>query len=464
MVGSDRSVAPRLIARARPVRPFAQYVAEEKTMYRSVAPQVCATGQLISDLEMWRTAVKNYRISALILVLLLITFSGVSSAQNTPAAPAVDGKKPADQPASPPAPTVLPTPAITGPLQGIPPATLDGGPFGKLAVNGVVNGLGMWTGNYIPGDNATQAGLSNGQVFIQKTDGWFQFYVQAGAYNLPALGTPFLATDKTLTNFYGPVPVAFAKLQAGKNTSFEIGALPTLMGAEYTFTFENMNVERGLLWNQENAVNRGIQANYSVGPLALSVAWNDGLLSNRYTWAWLSAAYTIDKANSVSFVGGGNLRRTTVNTPVTPLFQNNEQIYNVIYTHTAGPWIIQPYLQYTRVPTIPAIGSLKEASTYGGALLVNYTSDKIAGLSLPMRFEYIATTGSATDGSANLMYGPGSKAWSITVTPTYQHKIFFARAEVSFVQASGTAPGAAFGSSGNDKTQTRGIIEAGLLF
>jgi len=27
--------------------------------------------------------------------------------------------------------------------------------------------------------------------------------------------------------------------------------LPTLIGAEYTFTFENMNIERGLLWNQE---------------------------------------------------------------------------------------------------------------------------------------------------------------------------------------------------------------------
>jgi hypothetical protein len=47
------------------------------------------------------------------------------------------------------------------------------------------------------------------------------------------------------------VPQSFLKLQAGKNTAFEIGALPTLIGAEYTFSFENMNVERGLLWNQE---------------------------------------------------------------------------------------------------------------------------------------------------------------------------------------------------------------------
>ncbi len=60
------------------------------------------------------------------------------------------------------------------------------------------------------------------------------------------------------------------------------GKLPTLIGAEYTFTFENMNIERGLLWNQENAVNRGVQANFTSGPVAVSVSWNDGFYPNRY--------------------------------------------------------------------------------------------------------------------------------------------------------------------------------------
>jgi hypothetical protein len=63
--------------------------------------------------------------------------------------------------------------------------------------------LATWQGNYVPGDDATQATLSNGQIFLQKADGWWQFYLQAGAYILPALTTPFLATDKTLSNFYG---------------------------------------------------------------------------------------------------------------------------------------------------------------------------------------------------------------------------------------------------------------------
>ena len=81
--------------------------------------------------------------------------------------------------------------------------------------------------NSVPSDNKTQASLTNGQVFIQKGDGVFQFYLQAGAYNMPSLATPFLETDKTISNFYGPMPVGFVKVQAGKNTSFLVGSLPT---------------------------------------------------------------------------------------------------------------------------------------------------------------------------------------------------------------------------------------------
>ena len=116
-----------------------------------------------------------------------------------------------------------------------------------------------------------------GQVFIQKTDGWFQFFVEAGAYNIPDIGVPFLSTANTISDTWGPVPVAFVKLLRAweKNTSFEIGSLPTLIGAEYTFSFENMNVSRGLLWNQETAVSRGIQVNQTNGQVHVaSASWN----------------------------------------------------------------------------------------------------------------------------------------------------------------------------------------------
>src|SRR6266496_1553486 len=125
-------------------------------------------------------------------------------------------------PAAPASPSPLTTPAVTGPLQAAAPIEFDGGPLGKLDLDGIVSGMGLWQGNHVPGDDVGQAALSNGQVWIQKTTGWWQFYAQAGAYNILALGTPFLPTDKALTDLYGPVPVAFVKLVPGKNTSIQI--------------------------------------------------------------------------------------------------------------------------------------------------------------------------------------------------------------------------------------------------
>jgi hypothetical protein len=389
-------------------------------------------------------------------VLLAQTTASATAPQAAAAQPSATPAAPAD----PPSPAALPTPSITGPLSGLPPAMFDAGPFGKIAVNGILGGSGTWTGNYIPGDNSTQAALSNGQVFIQKADGWFQFYLQAGAYNIPALGTPFLATDKTMSNLFGPVPVAFVKLQAGKNTSFLIGELPTLIGAEYTFTFENMNVARGLLWNQENAVNRGIQVNQTMGKFAASLSWNDGFYSNRYSW--LSGSLTYTKGpHALAFVGGGNYGETATQTFATPV-QNNSSIYNVIYTYTKGPWIIQPYFQYTNVPTNVKIGIGKGASTTGGAILASYAFKH--GFSLPVRWEYIASSGSAAEESVNLLYGPGSAATSITVTPTLQRGGFFVRGDLAYVHTSSITPGFAFSGTGVNQNQSRAIGEIGFIF
>jgi len=217
----------------------------------------------------------------------------------------------------PPAPAALPTPSITGPLQGLPPAIFDAGPFGTVAVNGFLSGMGLWQSNHIPGDDSTQAALSNGQVVLQRTDGWFQFYLQAGAYNIPVLGVSFLATDKTVTDLYGPLPVGFLKLAPGKNTSIMIGALPTLMGAESTFTFQNMNIERGLLWNQENAIARGIQVNQTMGKFTASLSWNDGFYSNRYNW--LSGALTYANGpHSLAFEGWATWGRQLFGRPPHP--------------------------------------------------------------------------------------------------------------------------------------------------
>ena len=160
---------------------------------------------------------------------------------------------------------------MAGPLAANPnPISFDAGPLGPVYVTGAVSALGLWQNNTFPGDQHSLASLSNGQFFFQKTEGFFQYFVQAGAYTLPSLGTPYINTPKATGDFYGPLPQAFVKVAPTDEFSISAGKLPTLIGAEYTFSFENMNIERGLLWNQENAVNRGVQANYTAGPLAFA--------------------------------------------------------------------------------------------------------------------------------------------------------------------------------------------------
>ncbi len=367
----------------------------------------------------------------------------------------------AEQPAAPTSPLIAPS--ITGPLTiQLPPNKYDMGPLGDIYVDGIGSGLFQWQNNVvpnvIPGNRATQFDLSNGQVFIQKTDGLVQFYAQAGAYSLPDLGLPYISAQKaTFNNLWGPFPQGFLKIAPTDNFSISAGKLPTLMGAEYTFSFENINIQRGLLWNQENAVNKGVQGNYTIGPVALALSFNDGFDSGVWNWVTGSVTYTLDSANSFEFFGGGNVGRTNVNTLRSPLLLNNSQVYNLIYTYNSDPWIIQPYFQATHVPTNNKIGIASSASTFGGALLASYSLG--GGFSLGGRLEYIGTTG-----NNNLLYGPGSGAFSISLTPTFQYNYFFARGEVAWVKANGITSGLGFGTDGNNTSQTRLVIETGILF
>jgi hypothetical protein len=371
---------------------------------------------------------------------------------------------------SPPAPetpaaTAMTIPALTGPLVANPkPMSTDfGDPFGTIYLTGAVSGLGLFQSDPVSFDHHNHIDLSNGQISIQKNEGLFQFFAQAAAYSLPALGTPYLHVGRTTGNTFGGIPIAWGKFAPSDTVSLQGGKLPTLIGAEYMYTFQNMNIERGLLWAQEPVVSRGVQANYAMGPLAMSLSLNDGFYSGVYNWVSGSAAYTIDKSNTISVVGGGNFDDTNLpSTLRTPLAQNNSTIINLIYTYNAAPWTITPYFQYTNVPRNPGLGFGSDASTYGGAILANYAIND--NVNVAGRFEYIASTGNAAAGSPNLLFGVGSSAMSFTVTPTWQNGVYFLRADASVVKAFSTAAGAAFGKAGNTTTQARWVLEGGIVF
>jgi hypothetical protein len=366
------------------------------------------------------------------------------------------------KPESPPGVT-LPVPVMSGPLafSAVPPS-VAAGPLGTIYVDGVASGLALVQSNPGPLDRGALADVGNGQIFVQTTEGKLRFYVQAGAYALPALGQSYThAADTTDTwaRLFGPVPQAFIKVAPNDAFSIQLGKLPTLIGGEYTFTFENINIQRGLLWSQEPAVSRGVQANYVKDPLAFSVSLNDGFYSGRYNWLSGSATWNINAAHVLTVAAAANVGATAASTPATPLAQNNSDIYNLIYTFTKGPLMVMPYLQYTVVAPHPALALPRRASTYGAAVLASYAVTK--SLSLGARLELEGSSGAS---ATNLLYGPGSSAASVTLTPTYTIGRWFARADAAAVAVGHLTPGDGFGRTGRAGTQLRGLLEVGFIF
>ncbi len=386
--------------------------------------------------------------------------AGAAAAPGAPAAAA---------PAAPASPLI--GPSITGPLTiQLPPPRYTLPLIGDVYFDGIGSGLFQWQNNPFAGNRATQADLSNGQFFLQKTDGILQFYTQFGAYAIAALGVPYISAAQATFgyggvpangNLWGWFPEGYAKIAPTDNFSIEGGKLPTLIGAEYTFSLQNINIERGLLWNQEPAISKGGQANLTLGPVALSLSFNDGFDLGVYNWVTGAATWTINSANSLELVVGGNLGKTNISTLRTPLPQSNSYLFDLIYTYNNDPWIVQPYFQATHVPAYPSLGWYTPGSTFGFALLTNY--DIGGGFNLGGRLEYIGSTGS-TATAPNLLYGPGSGAFSFTLTPAYQWKYFFARAEFSWVKANSVVPGLGLGPNLDGNSQTRVMLETGILF
>jgi hypothetical protein len=362
-----------------------------------------------------------------------------------------------------PAPAPALGPSMTGPLKANPnPLHVDGGPFGPVYVSGVISGLGLTQDNPFPGDHKSHADLSNGQVIVQTTQGLVQFYVQAGGYSIATLGTPYFKAKDYVKDTYGLIPVAYVKIVPSAEFNIQVGKLYTLQGAENAYTFQNFNVERGLLFNQTSTINRGVQANYAHGPLSVSVALTDGYYSKKYNWLSGTVGYAVSSKDSVTFGAAANLGRTRKSSFATPTVLNNGQLYFLSWTHNDGPWTIQPYVQVGHVPKDETLGIAHNATTYGAALLGKYSfTDQFA---LAARAEVIKQNGSVDNGAPSLIYGAGSGAWSLTVTPTWQKGIFYVRPEASYVHAFKVVPGFGLGGDFENKSQVRGLVEAGIIF
>ncbi|WP_232630693.1 outer membrane beta-barrel protein [Methylobacterium sp. Leaf118] len=358
--------------------------------------------------------------------------------------------------------------------------------IGDIYVGGAVTGFAYTQTNAFgivaPGGELDRYGrvdFTNLQAWIQKADGPLQFYVHTGLYSIPALGLPLYSSFEQTESLFGPVPVAVGKWQINDEWSIQAGRMFTNIGSELLFSYQNLNISRGLVFNQENFINQGVQVNYASGPLAASISVNDGFYSGQLNWVTGLITYKLDDSNTIGINGGTHFSDFDSSTR-SPRFQfatinslQNSSIVSLNYTYANGPWIISPYVQYTNVASKPNYFTpLVGAETWGGALLAGYAFNENFGLA--GRVEYIAQSGTRGDfagvTATNVLFGPGSSAFSFTITPTYTWERYFIRGEFATVQAYdvakdfGLGVGAGFGRNGLKSSQERYLIETGFTF
>lgn len=345
--------------------------------------------------------------------------------------------------------------------------------LGDWSMQAVATGIGLSQTNPVASNFSSYLGESNLQASIQKTNGDFRVYIQAGSYAVPVVGQPFVRANSNTESSFGYVPEAYVALNLTKDWTISLGKLASMGGVEATFTYENINIQRGLLWTQTNSVSRGAQLDYRDGFISAAVNVTDGAYSGVYNWVGglISLQASENSAFTVSWTGA--LSANSTNSVVTPLLQNNSQITNLIYQYTGDRWTITPYAQYTYIPENKNIGLYGSSGTIGYAILSTYHVDPLTKgvapyrhISIPTRLEYQSSFGNSqnSDVPSGLMYGPGSSAWSATISPTIQSGRLFARAEFSYVKAFNVLAGSAFGTSGMNNSQVRVMLEAGILY
>jgi hypothetical protein len=366
---------------------------------------------------------------------------------------------PTPSPAAPATPIPLPSPANTG-LQ-----------LGPLTVDGVFSAFSTWTQNATGAlDTASGADLtnrtdvSNAFLIMNKNAGTLRYGFAAGAYNIPVVGFALNKTTQTgaNTSLYGAVPALDVEYAPSLGFNLTVGKLATLAGQENTYTYENPNIQRGIVWNMETAVSRGARASFTSSRFTGAIEVNDGFYSGNRLGVEGEITNAPNSKATFAFVwvipnssAAGNATSAIA----------NKRLYNALITYAAGKWTFSPYALWVVSPASKALGYTSQERAFGGVCNVDYAFS--SQWSLPVRIEYGTSGSSPGDISPNanlLGFGPGSRAWTYTLTPTYRRGIFFTRAEASLVDLSNAAVGLAFGADGRLPNQFRTVLESGVQF
>ena len=356
-----------------------------------------------------------------------------------------------------------PTPAPTAPPV----------PVGKVNFNAVgtvtqifTNGVNATGSLDTPSgaDRASRSNVSNLSVLVSKPNGDFRFGVMAGLYSIPVVG---FAGNKTAdpnanTGLYGPVPLAYVEYAPSGAFNLTVGKLATLIGNESTYTYQNTNIQRGIVWNMETAVSRGVRFTTAQGPLTVNLGVNDGFYSGHY----LGFEGSLGVAPAPSFGYAFNFEIPNASAPPNPTASvANRRLYNPSVTLTSGKWQFQPNVLFVDSPVSSALGYTRDERAFGAVAPASVALSSVWSAGFRVEYGKNGSNPSDLSPNANLLgYGPGSSAWTYTLTPAYKNKSILARAEFSQVSVTNFTPGLAFGTAGTRSNQSRIAIEAGYQY
>ncbi|MDH2908641.1 MAG: outer membrane beta-barrel protein [Candidatus Eremiobacteraeota bacterium] len=311
-------------------------------------------------------------------------------------------------------------------------------------------------------DLTERADIGNLLLNVTASDAKFSGAATIGGYAFPTVGAALNPTFQSgaNTSLYGALPLLDLAYAPNEHLSFMAGKLSSMLGPENAFTYQNVNIERGIGWALEPAVTRGARLTYTTGAWSAAIEDDDGFYSGHYgTLSWM-LAYAPSAASSLSFAAV----EPPIGAPpnVTASIANKSE-YDLMYSRVIGKWSLQPYLLFVRSPAAASLGYMANERASLAALLGSYAFS--SRFSLGFRYENArnASAPNAIGANADLLgYGPGSAAQSFTLTPTYHFGTLFARAEIARVVLSGFTAGLGFGSSGSADTQTRIGLELGV--
>jgi hypothetical protein len=359
---------------------------------------------------------------------------------------------------------------------------IDGGPLGALQISGGVDGYGIYVSNTAGNEQPLSADVANGLVELQKSDGILQFTIEVGSNGgAVTLGAPGFQGDghisqTSISTFTtGPLYAGYVTV-APSNLPITIsaGQIGSLEGYESGIDWNNANQLTTEIFYVQNSQSRGVSANYSSGPVSLTLTFGDGYDTGVWNFLQALLTYTINPTNNVSVYYAGNLGRTGLAATIYgggtvggygPEYVNS-QMGGVYYSYTMGNLNLVPEAQYQYAKADAQIGLSKPTYNFGAALFADYSLSSTSPYSIGAWAEYFTSHSSAADATAWFI-GPDAEGIGASITPTWQYKDLFSRVDAGYVYllnnkaSDGTKYG--YGTS-NGHGEFIGTLEAGLLF